>query len=236
MGRGLSCLALQWTHVSRNRISVPRCRGCPRSVGRQGRPVGLRHFHRRRRSIATARAPLRAICLGCLGGGLLWSRIQGSTCGCPLRFRRRAAARAGAFPRGHRFTLLQTLDATHLASGQVGLDAGGFVFKMHLEVIPAQGVAKWLIRAAVKGFISWHPRAPTFFQLNHPMVVALVRLGARRGQEIAGGQVAIRLRSIRGHLLSRVLRFLCFHLCHLFHLLVHAVHVHLGNKQSRAGQ
>mmetsp|Transcript_3340 Transcript_3340/g.5574 ORF Transcript_3340/g.5574 Transcript_3340/m.5574 type:complete len:275 (-) Transcript_3340:32-856(-) len=206
-----SRLSLQGSHVSRHRISVASCcRGGgsgARLVGcgclRQRGTLRFSHLHMRSSrdvSRAGALAALGAVRLRGLRRGGLGSGVQGGTCRSSLRALGHAPPRAGALPGRCRFALLQTLDATHLAGGQVGLDARGVIFKVHLKVVPAQGITKWLIRAAIKGLVPWHPWAPTFLQLDHPVVVSLIGLGTRRGQEVAGGQIAIRLCSICWHL------------------------------------
>mmetsp|Transcript_41227 Transcript_41227/g.84188 ORF Transcript_41227/g.84188 Transcript_41227/m.84188 type:complete len:234 (-) Transcript_41227:191-892(-) len=193
-----SRLSLQGSHVSRHGISVPSwCRGAGSggsgarlvSRGRLRQRGALRfgHFHMRSsRDVsrrAGALAALGAVRLRCLRRGGLWSGVQGGTCCCSLRALGHATSRAGALPGRDGFALLQTLDATHLSSGQVGLDAGGVIFKVHLKVVPAQSITKWLIRAAVEGLVPWHPWAPTFLQLDHPVVVSLIALGTGCGKK-----------------------------------------------------
>ena len=64
-----------------------------------------------------------------------------------------------------------------------------------LEVIAPQGVAQRCVRGAVVGLIAWHPWAPALLQLDDPLRVAFIALGALRasGQEVAGRQVAVSL-------------------------------------------
>ena len=197
-------LSLQWSHIARHGISVARrCSGCRAGlVGclRQRRTLCFCHF-RRWCGVATGTSlpPLGAVRLGCLRCRLLRRSQRGT--GRSLRaLGGGSAACAGTFPSWSGVTLLQTLDTTHLSSGQVGLDARGFTFKVDFKVVSAQGIAKCLICAAIKGLVPRHPWAPTLFQLNHPVVVSLIALGTGCGQEVAGGQIAIRLGGICWHL------------------------------------
>mmetsp|Transcript_6318 Transcript_6318/g.13662 ORF Transcript_6318/g.13662 Transcript_6318/m.13662 type:complete len:235 (-) Transcript_6318:293-997(-) len=220
-----SGFGLQWPHEARNvavRGSRCRCRSsrCTWSGGCLMR--SLRHLW-----------PCRCCGLGCAEGKLLRASrclISTSASNCPVglrshrcRFRGCQAdvASSGpicwsppdarAFPGGHWLSFSQTLNATHLSTGQVRLRAMALILEVHFEVVSAQSVAQGLIRPAIEGLVARHPWTPALLQLNEPLVLTFVGCGVVGREVAAGGQVAVNFRGLHrlvGHVLSNGLRLL----------------------------
>mmetsp|Transcript_63300 Transcript_63300/g.100532 ORF Transcript_63300/g.100532 Transcript_63300/m.100532 type:complete len:225 (-) Transcript_63300:68-742(-) len=111
-----------------------------------------------------------------------------------------AAPQTGAFPGRERVALGDALQASHFAGGEVPLEARGLRREGHLEVVSAKGISHGaIVGATLEGFVAGKPRAPTLFQFDDPLVVALIPRLLTSGQVITGGQIAICLGNVAGH-------------------------------------